>query len=362
MSREALLRRIAAEGRVTFRDAMEASLNDPDDGWYGSGKVEIGARGDFTTSAELHPVFGACVATWVAEVWDRLDRPKELAIVEFGAGKGSLAKAMLDALRTERPRLYDAARSVLVECSAAMRSHASTKLGEHSERVEIVAALAPEILETTTVVVSNEFVDALPVHAARVSDSGEVEELYVTADADGGFTGAFDRPSTGRIAEYAERFVPQIRSGRPFAFEVGLDALDWVNGITRAQHVRAVLTVDYGDVAARVAGPQRPEGTLRAMRGRLPVKDVVGSLFEADMTADVNFEVLASTAIANGWVPQELETQANWLCRMGAIERVASAASASIAERLAMKTLLAPGGLGDRLRVLEMSADCPASG
>lgn len=360
MSREALLRRIAAEGRVTFRDAMDAALNDPDDGWYGSGKASIGVDGDFTTSAELHPLFGSCVASWVARAWDRLDQPDEFTIVEFGAGKGSLARAMLDALRMERPPLYDVARSVLVESSAAMRAHAATKLDEHSEHVEIVAALAPEALETTTVVVSNEFVDALPVHVARVSDSGEVEELYVTAGAVGGFAGAFARPSTGRIAEYAGKFVPQIRSARPFVFEVGLDAVDWMNGITSAPGVRAALTVDYGDIAERIAGPQRPEGTLRAMRGRLPVKDVVGSLFEADLTADVHFDVLAAIAITNGWVTRELVTQATWLCRMGAIERIASAASASIAERLAMKTLLAPGGLGDRLKVLEMERVRPS--
>ena len=80
MSREALLRRIADEGRVTFRDAMDAALNDEQDGWYGAGKASIGAGGDFTTSPELSPVFGACVASWVREQWERRERPAALHV------------------------------------------------------------------------------------------------------------------------------------------------------------------------------------------------------------------------------------------------------------------------------------------
>ena len=354
MSREALLRRIADEGRVTFRDAMDSALNDPDDGWYGAGKASIGAGGDFTTSPELSPVFGACIASWVASQWERLQRPPAFAVVEFGAGKGSLARAVLDTLRDEVPEAYGSLRFVLVERSRAMRAHAREAVLAHAGRVEVLDAAGAAELSDTSLVLSNEFVDALPVHVARVQGDGRLEELFVTADPDGRFSSCWDRPSTGRIADYVQRFVPGVESGHEFSFEVGLDAWDWIERITRGRESGGVLTFDYGDVAARVAGPRQPEGTLRAMRARRAVADVVASLFEADLTVDVNFDVLASTALANGWTVRPLVTQAEWLVRFGALDRIANATSASMAERLAMKTLIAPGGLGDRLKVMEL--------
>lgn len=354
MSREALLRRIAVEERVTFRDAMDAALNDPDDGWYGAGKASIGTGGDFTTSPELSPVFGACIASWVARQWERLRQPAVFHVVEFGAGKGSLARAVLDTLRGEAPDAFGALRYVLVERSGAMRVHIREALAVHADRVEVLDSAGAAGLSDATLVVSNEFVDALPVHVARVLGDGQLEELFVTADSEGRFSSCWDRPSSGRIAEYARRFVPGIESGHEFSFEAAIEAWDWVEGITNEHRSCGVLTFDYGDAADRVAGPRRPRGTLRAMRARRPVADVVASLFEADLTVDVNFDVLASTAHANGWTVAPLVSQAEWLVRFGALDRIGSAATAPIAERLAMKTLLAPGGLGDRLKVLEM--------
>lgn len=354
MSREALLRRIAGEGQVTFRDAMDAALNDRDDGWYGSGKAAIGAGGDFTTSPELGPLFGACVATWVREQWERRERPAVLHVAEFGSGKGSLARAMLDTLRDEAPDAYRCVRYVLVDRSAAMRAHARDATRAHADRVEILHAIAPDPHGVATLVVSNEFVDALPVHVARVTEAGGLEELFVTADVEGRFMRRWDRPSTERIVEYARRFVPGFGTGTQFVFEAGIDSWDWIDGLARGRHAAGVLTFDYGDSPDRVAGPRHPEGTLRAMRSRRPVADVVASLFEADLTVDVNFDVLAATGLENGWTVAPLVTQAEWLVRYGALDRIASATSASVAERLAMKTLIAPGGLGDRLKVMEL--------
>ena len=354
MNREALLRRIGVEGRVTFRDAMDAALYDPEDGWYGAGKASIGVGGDFTTSPELSPVFGACVATWIVRQWERLLRPAVLSVVEFGAGKGSLARAALDTLREEAPEAYECVRYVLVERSSASRSIARAALLAHAEHVEVSEAFGALEESAAALFVSNEFVDALPVHAARVVGDGRLEELFVTAGPDGRLSSCWDRPSTERIAEYARRFVPAVESGHGFAFEAGLEAWDWITSVTDGSRAGAILTFDYGDVADRVAGPRHPQGTLRAMRARRPVADVVASLFEADLTVDVNFDVLASTALSNGWAVAPLVSQGEWLARLGALDRIARAAAAPIAERLAMKALLTPGGLGERMKVLEL--------
>ena len=40
-------------GKVTFYDFMDIVLNDPNNGYYGSGKANIGINGDFVTSPSL---------------------------------------------------------------------------------------------------------------------------------------------------------------------------------------------------------------------------------------------------------------------------------------------------------------------
>ena len=44
-------------GTISFYDFMNFALNDPINGYYGSGKVELGVRGDFVTSPSLSDDF-----------------------------------------------------------------------------------------------------------------------------------------------------------------------------------------------------------------------------------------------------------------------------------------------------------------
>ena len=57
-----------------------------------------GRRGDFLTSPEVGPLFGAVIARATStRVWDRLDRPDPFTVVDAGAGPGTLARAVLAA-------------------------------------------------------------------------------------------------------------------------------------------------------------------------------------------------------------------------------------------------------------------------
>src|SRR5579883_1709879 len=108
----ALLReRIRAEGSITFRDYMATVAYHPDEGYYARRAV-IGADGDFVTSPEVHPLFGALIARQVAQFWELLGQPDPFVVVEQGGGTGKLARALLLALP---PEVAAATRYVLVE-------------------------------------------------------------------------------------------------------------------------------------------------------------------------------------------------------------------------------------------------------
>jgi SAM-dependent MidA family methyltransferase len=131
--------RVAAEirrrGPVPFSEVMESALYDAEDGFYASGGA-AGRRGDFITSAEVGPLFGAVVARALDAWWRDAGAPDPYVVVEAGAGAGTLARAVLAAA----PVCAGALRYVLVERSPALRR----RHGEYLAVESTAFAFAPD--------------------------------------------------------------------------------------------------------------------------------------------------------------------------------------------------------------------------
>ena len=83
-------------GRVSFAEFMQHALYAPELGYYTAGATKFGEAGDFITAPEVSSVFGKVVARQCAEVMRQLDGGAE--ILEYGAGSGTLAADVLEAL------------------------------------------------------------------------------------------------------------------------------------------------------------------------------------------------------------------------------------------------------------------------
>ena len=99
-----LAERIGRDGPVSFRDWMDACLYQPGLGYYRRGQPTVGRDGDFLTSPEVHPLFGAALGHLTGEFWHSLGRPGRMRIAEVGPGTGALAESMLSHDRRERTR------------------------------------------------------------------------------------------------------------------------------------------------------------------------------------------------------------------------------------------------------------------
>src|SRR4051794_2179319 len=168
-----IVARIRVEGPLSFAEVMRLALYDPEGGFYSTGGA-AGRRGDFITSVEVGPLFGAVLARALDAEWERLGRPDPFTVVEAGAGVGTLAVAV----RAAAPRCSatGALRYVMVEQSAALRA----RHGDHlpaGERFESAADLPAGPI--TGVVVANELLDNLPVRLLERS-GGSWHEVFVT--------------------------------------------------------------------------------------------------------------------------------------------------------------------------------------
>ncbi len=227
-----LFERIKREGPITFRDFMQTALYDPELGYYNTERLKIGAQGDYYTSSNVHPAFGAVLARAFAELWASSGEPS--TIVEMGPGTGQLAADVLSAMRDEHPATFDRLTYVLVEASTAMRKYQRDKLAAVGDRVRFCELNELEQRPIRGIAFSNEFVDALPVHQVRYI-GGALEEQYVGV---GSATDAaplalvWSKPSTTRLAEYIERIDVTLREGQ--LIEINLDAVDWLGRMARA--------------------------------------------------------------------------------------------------------------------------------
>lgn len=129
--------RIEREGPVPFSAFVEWALYDDGVGFYGPGGGSAGRRGgDFLTSPEVGPLFGAVLGRAIDGWWRAMGRPDPFVVVEAGAGPGTLARTVL----VGGPECLPALRWVLVERSAAQRAeHAA-----HLPLEEPAMAFAPE--------------------------------------------------------------------------------------------------------------------------------------------------------------------------------------------------------------------------
>ena len=270
-------------------------------GFYTSGGG-AGRRGDFITSPEVGPLFGAVLARWIDSEWHRLGDPADFAIIECGAGPGTLARAVLAAA----PRW--SGHYVAVEVSAEQRAR-------HPAGVRSVAEMPAGA--HTGVVVANELLDNIPFRLA-VFDGGWREAGVTLARGS-------DLVECTFPADPSWDWLPTgVAHGTRLPIQA--EAASWVSGARRTLRQGTVIAFDYctSTTAALVERPWRE--WLRTYRAHGRGRHYLADAGEQDVTAQVCVDQLPT--------PDAIELQASFLRRCGIDElvehgRAAWAAAAS---------------------------------
>lgn len=340
---ERIRERIREAGRITFAEFMEAALYDPDGGYYTSGREIIGTGGDYLTSPAMHPAFGAMIARWLDARRREMGEPDPFDIVEMGAGKGLLCAAILAHASEYLPDLYASARYRIIE-QTDLRRTADPRLQGLGIEDQISYAESLDSLPDDSVrgcFISNELVDAFPVHLVRVVD-GELREIHVTW-RDGGFVEVVGEPSTPEIHAYFDRLGISLPDG--YTTEVNLRAFDWMRQVGRKLRSGFVLTIDYGYTAQEYYSPERSRGTLLCYYRHTYCEDPYIRVGEQDITAHVDFTSLIESGREVGLAPVEFTTQREFLIAQGVQSWVAEHTRAP-RERRVIASLLDPEGMG----------------
>lgn len=305
----ALRDRIKSEGSISVQTFMEAC-----NAYYYATRDPFGIAGDFTTAPEISQMFGEMVGAALADAWLQAGSRDGSIYAELGPGRGTLA---VDALRVMR-RAGFAGEAHLVETSPILRDAQKRMLPEALWHEEIEELPARPLL-----LVANEFLDALPIQ----QHVGGAERRVVVAA--GGL--AFDRD--GEIVE--------ISPARELAVRALSKHLVKNGGVA--------IVIDYGYARSTVGD------TLQAVHAHR-YAPVLSNPGEQDLTAHVDFEIVAAAAKDEGAQVTPLITQGQWLVGLGIEARAEALSQANPEEgdtiRSALHRLTATDQMGELFKVI----------
>jgi SAM-dependent MidA family methyltransferase len=237
---------------------MDAALYEPGLGYYARAESPIGLNRDFFTSVSATGLFGRLLATVLREYRDATNPPEPFCVYEFGAHTGSLGRDIQLAAPELEYRTFE----------------------------------QPDVLPESMrgCVLSNELLDAMPVHRLKVC-GGKWKEYYVAvAPGTGCLEWLLAEPSDPRLLTRLAGLPVEWMEG--YETEVCLQAEDWLRSVALRLEAGFIVTIDYGFDTPEYFSPRRVRGGLRCYHRHQTNTSPLERLGEQDITADVNFGAL----------------------------------------------------------------------
>ncbi|MDN3515898.1 MAG: SAM-dependent methyltransferase [Candidatus Brocadia sp.] len=395
--RDFIIKEINKKGEITFAEYMQTVLYHPVYGYYNSDTERMGRFGDYYTSPTVHRMFGELIAKQLEEMWQILGGGT-FTVVEMGANRGWLCHDIVQYVKKENPQFYDNFRYIIVESNpfakekqrALLNSLITTKMNvahetaqkknyfNHAVVQRIPSTLfignketqpAPLLSEEKGLgekvswhsytddgfsfgqiqgcFLSNEFVDALPVHRLKLKNK-VLKETYV------GYNGANfyeidNEVSEPALRDYLETNQIYLTEGQ--SCEVNLCAIKWLRHVSDKLNRGFIITIDYGDTTDKLYDESNYEGTARCYYKHNVNHDYYERMGEQDVTSHVNFTGLMNAGESMGLKVTGFTKQSHFLIALGILDELNTIHN-DIEAILKIKNLFHPEGMGEIFKVL----------
>ena len=274
---------------ITVDQFMTHALYDEKTGYYMK-KVPMGTtQADFITAPELSPIFGEVLAFWILN--KVFEYSGKVNILELGPGQGTLAADILNTIKKMSPTHYANIQYNLLEISPTLKQTQKDKL-VHFNNVSWVDNIKDIKTDDLTIVLANEFFDALPVKQYQ-----KVNNQYFERLLDENFNFILANESTQIGKNYNEDIVEIY------------PALKGILEDLESLHAH-MLFIDYGNLGTN--------DTLQAVKNHQKV-DVFSSIGDADITTQVDFRQIIKPF--NGNAEINISNMSDFLAANGLLVR-----------------------------------------
>jgi len=360
-------RMIDCGSTISFHKFMDLVLNDPENGFYSTGRLSIGKDGDFCTSPSLGNDFARLLAIQVVDWLFDLEKAgiqyELFSLVEIGPGEGTLSRDLIVAITEIAPDLISNIELVLVEKNEGLKKR-QEKVVNNLKGIKYRWSNIEDLISrpVTGVVIANEVLDAFPVERLVFTEKKVFRQgVSLKKINDEYFLEFVDLSPTSAIMKFLQdsnrllniEFPPKDICDR-WVTEWHCDIPLWFGKLSKILRNGSLLVVDYAMESKRYYNSIRKDGTLISYRNQKANSNILKDPGLSDLTAHLCIESTINYALTNGWKFLGETRQGQALLALGLAKFLYSLQDTSIQDlstalnrRESLLRLVDPMGLGD---------------
>ena len=292
------------DSKIPLDRFINKVLYDKNKGYYMNNNP-IGAKGDFITAPNISVMFSEMIAIWLISFWEKIGHPKNINIVELGAGNGEMMYQIYNTVKKFKS-FEKSSNFFIFEKSQYLKKLQKKKL--KFENIKWINDL--NFSKFPTIFIANEFFDALPIKQFINKKNTWYEKYIINKKNSFEF---FDKKIK---KETIEKLLKQkILKNQKF-IEFSLLANEILVSITKIikKNNGGLLIIDYGYESKKMFN------TLQSVR-KHKKNNLLKNVYKADITHLINFNFLKKKIKDLKISSVNLTSQRDFLLKMGILER-----------------------------------------
>ena len=308
------------KGRINFSNFMSTCMTNEDFGYYSSKNLSWDKKGDYQTSPEIHPVFGYLWAKQINECWYKMNKPKEIQIIEIGAGSAIFMANICTWLKNQNNELYDASEIILLDISQKRLDEQKKILDiyEIDANYSTLSEFLNKKIKSDAIVISNEFFDCLPFHLIKKRNKN-IYEIFVSLSEKNELIFKEEILSDKKIIDFISSM--EITLFEDCIIEIAPKTFETSQQIAEMLNAGYIITIDYGDLTENLMKEWNKEGTFKAISNHM-LTNPLDDPGNVDITADVNFSILKKAFEEKQFQVNELTSQWQSLINLGIFDLI----------------------------------------
>ncbi len=291
---------------IPLDEYINLSLYDKRNGYYMK-KNPFGHKGDFVTAPNISRLFSEMIAIWILNFWENLGTPKNLNLIELGAGNGEMMKILIESFKNF-PIFFKSCKIFIYEKSPLLKKIQKNKL--KGQKIIWLTNLN-KINRSPTIFVANEFFDSIAIKQFIKIKESWFERFVSMENKEKYFF--FDKKINMKNFEKKIKF--QISNKQNFIeySEAGINYLKIISKIIKKNRGGALI-IDYGYFEDKM------KNTLQAISNQ-KYSNVLKNIGDSDITHIINFKLFQKVIKNIDDLKELTTTQGNFLTKIGIKKR-----------------------------------------
>ena len=291
---------------IPLDEFINLSLYDKKIGYYMK-KNPFGIKGDFITAPNISRLYSEMIAIWVINFWENLGSPKNLNLVELGAGNGEMMRILIESFKNF-PNFFYSLNIYIHEKSPKL-----IKLQKNKLRGNNIIWLSNlnKIKKKPTIFLANEFFDSIAIKQFIKLDNSWFERFVNLKNIKKAFF--FDKKFNMKKFEKKIKYNISYKQKFIEYSNIGIKYLKDISKIIKKNN-GGILIIDYGYLNYKM------HNTLKAISNQ-KYSNVLENIGDSDITHNINFCLFKNIIKKIGKLEENITTQRNFLINIGIQKR-----------------------------------------